>query len=122
MICSVCQEQTTKPFITYDCDKYICSWICSNRNPMGTITMDRIVNFKDFNAPLPVIPKKFLVKSDREINSMTNINRYEYERQLDIQMNLDPVKLTEQIEIVNMYSDSDTEYSEDSDEEECISE
>ena len=78
MNCSVCGETTQKPFIIYDSDKYICSWICSNRNPEGTITFDRIVNIKDFSDPIPVMPKKFEVKSDREIMAMTNINRAKY--------------------------------------------
>lgn len=116
MICSVCGENTKDPFITYDCDKYICSWICTKRNPEGTITFNRIVNLDDFSDPIPVMPKKFVVKSDREIMSMTNINRAKYERDLTTEMKRNKIQILEMINLVNMYSESDSEYSDSSDE------
>lgn len=115
MNCSVCGENTRDPFIIYDCDKYICSWICSNRNPEGTITFDRIVNLKDFRDPIPVMPKKFEIKSDKEIMSMTNMNRAKYERGLEVEMKKDPIKTLEMINLVNMCSESDSDYSDESD-------
>lgn len=116
MICSVCGANTNEPFITYDCDKYICSWICTNRNPEGTITFDRIVNLEDFSDPIPVMPKKFVVKSDDEIMRMTNINRSKYERELATQIKRNPIQIIEMINLVNMYCESESEYSEESDE------
>jgi hypothetical protein len=113
MKCNVCGENTQEPFIIYDCDKYICSWICTNRNPEGTITFDRIVNIKDFSDPIPVMPKKFEIKSDREIMAMTNINRVKYERDFAVQMKKDPVKTIETVNLVNMYSDSESDYSDE---------
>lgn len=115
MNCRVCGGNTKDPFIIYDCDKYICSWICSNRNPEGTITFDRIVNLKDFRDPIPVMPKKFEIKSDKEIMCMTNMNRAKYERDLEVQMKKDPIKTLEMINLVNMFSESESDYSDESD-------
>uniref|UniRef100_A0A6C0CY09 Uncharacterized protein n=1 Tax=viral metagenome TaxID=1070528 RepID=A0A6C0CY09_9ZZZZ len=114
MSCTVCGENTQDPFIIYDTDKRICSYICSNRNPEGIIKFDRIVNIEDFNAPLPVIPTIFEVKSDKEIMAMTNIKRANYERELNLQMKKDPIGTVNQINLINMYSDPDSDYDTES--------
>lgn len=114
MSCTVCGERTKTPFIIYDTDKIICSYICSNRNPEGIITFNRIVNIEDFNSPLPVMPKKFQVKSDKEILEMTNIKREEYEKELKLQMIKDPIGTVEQINLINMYSDPESDYESES--------
>ena len=110
-MCSVCQCVTTNPFIIYDKRKYICSYICSNRNPEGHISKERIENWKeDFECPLPVMNGGFMIKTNKEIKNMTNIERSKYERDLEIHVKKNPRSI-DYIILINL--DDDDDYDDD---------
>ena len=109
--CSVCQCVTTDdPFIIYD-KGIICSYICSNRNPEGHIPKERIKNWKDFECPLPVMNGSFMIKTNKEIQNMTNIERAKYERDLEIHVKKNPRSI-DYINLINLdYDDYDDDNS-----------
>lgn len=111
MKCVVCQEQTDNPFIIYDKrKKYICSWICSNRNPEGHISKERIDNWKkDFECPLPVMNGSFMIKTNEEIRNMTNIELSNYEHDLEIHVKNNP----RSIDYIHMINQEYTDYDYD---------
>tara|TARA_B100000902_G_C27034123_1_gene776005 strand:+ start:196 stop:543 length:348 start_codon:yes stop_codon:yes gene_type:complete len=109
MKCSVCQCVTTDPFIIYD-KGFICSYICSNRNPEGHIPKERIKNWKDFDSPLPVMNGSFMIKTNKEIQNMTNIERAKYEQELEIQVKKNP----RTIDYINLINLDDDDYDYDS--------
>ncbi len=112
--CSVCQCITTDPFIIYDKKKkFICSYICTNRNPEGHIKKERIDNWKDFECPLPVMNGSFMIKTNKEIQNMTNIERAKYEHELEIHVKKNPRSI-DYIHLINLDYDDYDDYDDSS--------
>ena len=110
--CSVCQCVTTDdPFIIYDKKKkFICSYKCT-RNPEGHIKKERIDNWEDFECPLPVMNGSFMIKTNKEIQNMTNIERAKYEHELEIHVKKNPRSI-DYIHLINLdYDDYDDDSS-----------
>ena len=115
--CCNCSKMTPDPWIKYNCKKendikYICSYICSRK--VGSVGLENIINIEDFNEPRPVIPIKFSILSDNQINRLPKYKQDKYYRELYKAYLNNPIEYELQYSIINSVSDSESDYEDDS--------